>query len=77
MNNFKTFIDSEPQWPVLIFAVLLMIWTLYWKGAALWYASRNKEKVWFAVLLLINTLGILEIIYLLALRKQSIKKLYK
>ena len=44
---------------------LLMIWTLIWKGIALWRAGRNTHKVWFVILLIVNTLGILEIIYIL------------
>jgi len=44
--------------------VLLMIWSLVWKGLALWHAARREEKPWFIVLLIVNTVGILEIIYL-------------
>ncbi|MEK7151280.1 MAG: DUF5652 family protein [Patescibacteria group bacterium] len=40
------------------------IWTLPWKGMALWRAAQNKDKRWFVVLLLINTLAILDILYL-------------
>jgi len=43
---------------------LLLIWTMVWKGWALWRASRNNHLVWFIALLVINTLGILEILYL-------------
>jgi len=46
------------------FIILVMIWTLPWKGVALWKSARHKQKVWFIVLLLVNTLAILEIIYL-------------
>lgn len=44
--------------------VPLLVWSLIWKGLALWHAARREEKVWFIVLLLVNTAGILEIIYL-------------
>jgi len=43
---------------------LAIIWTLIWKGFALWQAAGLRQKYWFVALLLINTLGILEIIYL-------------
>lgn len=43
----------------------LMVWSLIWKGLALWKAARREEKPWFIVLLILNTMGILEIIYLL------------
>ncbi|MEK6818456.1 MAG: DUF5652 family protein [Nanoarchaeota archaeon] len=35
-----------------------------WKGLALWKSARNNQEVWFIVLLVINTLGLLEILYL-------------
>jgi len=51
----------------------LLIWSMTWKGLALWAAGKRKEKTWFIVLFLVNTLGILEIIYLLT-RKPEKKK---
>jgi uncharacterized membrane protein len=44
--------------------VALIAWSLAWKGLALWRAARNDSKPWFVVLLLVNTLGVLEILYL-------------
>ena len=44
--------------------ILVVIWSLLWKGLALWRASKRNDKWWFIAFLLINTLGILEIIYL-------------
>ncbi len=43
---------------------LILVWTIPWKGVALWKAARNSHKWWFIVLLLVNTLAILEIIYI-------------
>lgn len=54
--------------------VLLIAWTLAWKGWALWKAGRLNHKVWFIVLLLVNTLGILEIIYIFAVAKRHEKR---
>ncbi len=42
-----------------------MIWSLAWKGLALWHAAKRNEKWWFIGMLVINTIGILEICYLL------------
>lgn len=39
-------------------------WTLAWKGVSLWRAARNDSKPWFVALLLSNTLGVLDAIYL-------------
>ncbi len=47
-----------------VVVLILAVWTLYWKYLALWHAAKHEHKVWFVVLLLINTLGILEILYL-------------
>lgn len=51
--------------------VPVLIWTLFWKGCALWIASKNNKKLWFWVLLVLNTLGILEIIYIFAIAKKN------
>jgi methionyl-tRNA synthetase len=48
----------------------LLAWALAWKGFALWYAARRGQKVWYVVLLLVNTLGILEIVYIFAIVKR-------
>ena len=50
-------------WIALAFAALA-IWTIVWKGIALWKAARNNSSIWFIVLLIVNTMGILEIIYI-------------
>lgn len=55
---------------MLLFLIVL-VWTLIWKALALWYAARNRQKFWFLALLLINTLGVLEIIYLARFRKDG------
>ena len=50
-------------WTAFLF-MILALWTLVWKGLALWKAARNSQMVWFIVMLGINTVGILEILYL-------------
>ncbi|MFH0942663.1 MAG: DUF5652 family protein [Candidatus Beckwithbacteria bacterium] len=42
----------------------LLLWQTIWKGLALWKSARNQQRNWFIALLLINTAGILEILYL-------------
>lgn len=48
---------------------LLMLWSLIWKGLALWKAARRGEHWWFLGLLVINTAGILDILYLYVFTK--------
>jgi methionyl-tRNA synthetase len=62
-----------PELKLVIFAVLA--WSLFWKGFALWRAARGRQKYWFVVLLLINTLGLLEIIFLAFFQKTPQKRL--
>jgi methionyl-tRNA synthetase len=64
-ENFTTFLSTH-AW---IF-ILAAIWTIPWKGVALWRAARNRSTPWFVVLLIINTLGVLEIIYIFAFSKK-------
>lgn len=51
--------------PIILVVVL---WTIVLKGYALWHAARGSQKWWFIALLVINTMGILEIIYLIWFR---------
>ena len=55
----------------LILFVLVLVWSLAWKGIALWKAARAGSKNWFVVLLIINTLGILEILYIFVFSKKE------
>jgi len=48
----------------LVWLIPLIIWELVWKGIALWKSGRNNQPVWFVVILILNTVGILPIIYL-------------
>ena len=52
-----------------VFIALAVAWTLIWKGFALWRSAELRQKYWFIAILLINTLGILEIIYLFAVAR--------
>ncbi len=54
-----------------IFLLLIIVWSLFWKGLALWRASKDNQRYWFIALLIINTVGILEIIYLLRFAKDK------
>lgn len=50
---------------------VLIAWAVIWKGIALWYAARGRQLAWYIALLIINTVGILEIIYLIFFRKKD------
>lgn len=57
--------------------VAFLVWAFVWKGLGLWHAAKRKEPWWFIAILLINTAGILEIIYLFAVAKVKQKELFK
>ena len=63
-------LSSMPNWMTLL-VLLSIAWTLPWKGVALWKSARNKHLVWFIVLLIVNTLAILEIIYIFGFSKRK------
>lgn len=57
----------ENTWIILLIA----LWTLPWKGVALWKSAKNSQKWWFIALLILNTLAILEIIYIFYFSKKT------
>lgn len=62
----------ENQWIIW----LILLWTLPWKGIALWRAVKNNHKKWFIAIFIFNTLTVLEIIYLFYFsgKKDNIKR---
>lgn len=51
--------------PELINTILLIsFWVIPWKGIALWKAARNNHIGWFVAIMLINSIAILEILYI-------------
>ncbi len=54
---------------------LALVWSFVWKGIALWKCGRNNQLAWYIALLILNTCGILEIIYLLWFQKKDSGKI--
>jgi NADH:ubiquinone oxidoreductase subunit 6 (subunit J) len=54
--------------------IVVALWVVAIKGLALWHAARESQKWWFIALLVINTLGILEVIYLVWFRPKNSSK---
>lgn len=76
MNYLSGFMQVPGQDPLLFGGILLLaVWTFFWKGLALWHAAKSNQRGWFLVLLILNTMGILEIIYLFGVRKLTTKNL--
>ena len=53
---------NDPRIQVIL--ILLVIWDLIWRGAAMWKAAKSDNMGWFIALLILNTCGILPIIYI-------------
>ncbi len=51
---------------------VLTIWTLLWKGIALWRSAKSDQKYWFIGMLILNTMGLLEIVYLFRYAKKRL-----
>lgn len=64
VNNFNQF---------LLILLLITIWTGVWKALALWKSARLGSKPWFIALFILNTVGILEILYIFVFSKMSKK----
>lgn len=60
-----------------VWLLVLIVWSLFWKGLALWHAGRRGQPWWFVIMLVINTIGILEIIYLFAVCKLKFGELFR
>ncbi len=48
-----------------VLLVVLVLWDSVWKLLAMWKAAQKKEVVWFILLAVINTVGLLPIAYLI------------
>lgn len=59
-----------PEWFIWVM-VGIALWSLVWKGVALWQAAQRGEKGWFVALLVVNTAGLLEILYLFYFGKKK------
>ncbi|MDD5032761.1 MAG: DUF5652 family protein [Candidatus Pacebacteria bacterium] len=67
------FLASQSYWILFLVAA----WTIPWKGVALWKAARFGQKWWFIALLVLNTLAILEIIYIFFVARKQNQELIK
>lgn len=70
-HHFTPFYSPfAPSLMIALIPIILVValWTIVLKGFALWYSARGSQKWWFIALLVINTLGILEIVYLIWFR---------
>jgi hypothetical protein len=53
-----------------VLLLLIALWSLPWKGIALWKAARRDHLAWFVILFVVNTVGLLEIIYIFLVARE-------
>lgn len=65
--------------PIFVIGILgiIVIWTTIWKLLGLWKSARNGSIIWFIVIALTNTIGIIPILYIFVFSKINWKKLKK
>jgi predicted membrane protein len=76
IDSYQVIADSLgiSLWVLITLTIIIGIWVLVWKGLALWKAAGKKSIPWFIILLIFNTFGILEILYIFVFSKISFKK---
>lgn len=71
MNGYD-YTSAMTMWAAFMpLIIIAAIWSSVWKGFALYRAGKVQDPVWFVVLFLVNTLGILEILYLFVFSKRT------
>ena len=68
MNELLTQISSQFGLPIWLLSIVL-IWSLFWKAVAMWKSARNNHPIWFVIFLLVQTIGIIEILYIFLFSK--------
>ncbi len=58
----------------LVLVVVVVICEVILKGMALWRSAQNGHKGWFVVMLILNTAGILPLVYLLITQPKNAPK---
>lgn len=61
----STWVTAHP-----LLGALILVWSYSWKGVALWKAAERQQRYWFVALLVVNTVGILDIIYIYFVSKR-------
>lgn len=56
--------------------LVLLLWSGFWKGLALWHAGRRGMPWWFAALFVINSVGILELLFLFVICRLKPSQLF-
>lgn len=61
---------SQHSWVL----ILIILWSIPWKGIALWKSAKKSHLGWFIAILIINSLAILDILYIFIFSKLGEEK---
>lgn len=67
-QSILTIISQNP------WLIVLIIWSIIWKTIVLWKSARNSHLTMFIIIMFLNTVGILEICYILYLYYKNKKR---
>lgn len=68
LTMLMNFITSPIFFGMIIF---IAVWDGVWKLIAMWRACKNDSIVWYIVLAVLNTAGILPILYIYVFSKKA------
>ena len=66
-------INSQITSEAVPIILLLVVFEIVLKGFALWKAAKKDDKYWFIAILVLNTVGILPLVYLIFIKKDVYK----
>jgi len=70
MAEYLTMI-TEQLGVLTLLLVIIFIWSYVWKLLALWKSAKKGSVVWFIILAIFNTVGILPILYIFVFSKMK------
>ena len=78
---YSTYSNSYnmPTWGIFgvgAIGIIFLLIIIALKGLALWHASKRDEKWWFIAMLVLNTAGILELVYLIFFAKIKLAQIF-
>jgi len=57
-----------------LWAYPVLVWTIAWKAIGAWKAARKGHLIWFVLFFVVNTAGILPIIYIFFFQNFKVSK---
>ena len=73
MAEYLSLISSQLGISIWLLFIIL-VWEITWKLVAMWKSAKNNSVAWFIVLGVINTIGILPILYIYVFSKTGNKE---